>query len=118
MREKEETAERLFNLSLRYAPNHRAYLGLGIIKQKKSEYEESIRILLEGVNHFPESEDLCVSLGISYMNLKDYAAALACFARFPESKTATTCIPSCLEAMGKSRLKDRYEGEHKAVKAQ
>jgi tetratricopeptide (TPR) repeat protein len=100
VREKEETAESLFKLSLRYASNHRAYLGLGIIKQKRGEYEESVRILSEGVRHFPDSEDLNVSLGISYMNLKDYREALVCFSRFPESKTASTCIARCREAMG------------------
>jgi tetratricopeptide (TPR) repeat protein len=100
VREKEETAELLFHLSLRYASNRRAYLGLGIIKQKRGEYEESIRILSEGLNHFPEGEDLSVSLGISYMNLKDYEAALACFSRFPESKTASTWIARCREARG------------------
>jgi radical SAM superfamily enzyme YgiQ (UPF0313 family) len=35
VREKEETAESLFRRSLEYAPNQRAYLGLGIIKQRK-----------------------------------------------------------------------------------
>jgi anaerobic magnesium-protoporphyrin IX monomethyl ester cyclase len=99
---KEETAERLFRLSLQYASNHRAYLGLGIIKQRKGEYEQSIRILSEGVKYFPESEDLNVSLGISYMNLQDFQAALGCFARFPGSKTASTWMTRCREAMGAS----------------
>jgi anaerobic magnesium-protoporphyrin IX monomethyl ester cyclase len=99
VREKEETAESLFRRSLRYAADHRAYLGLGIIKQRKGEYEESISILSEGVKHFPESEDLNVSLGISYMNLQDYRAASACFAKFPESKTASTCMTRCREAI-------------------
>jgi radical SAM superfamily enzyme YgiQ (UPF0313 family) len=100
VREKEETAERLFNRSLRYASNRRAYLGLGIIYQKRGEDGEAIRILSEGVHHFPESEDISVSLGVSYMNLRDYKAALACFSRFPESKTASTWIARCREAMG------------------
>ena len=99
---KEKTAERLFKLSLQYASNHRAYLGLGIIKQRKGEYEQSIRILSEGVKYFPESEDLNVSLGISYMNLQDFQAALGCFARFPGSKTASTWMTRCREAMGAS----------------
>ena len=99
VKEKEETAEMLFNLSLRYAPNRRAYLGLGILKQKGGEYEQSIRILSEGVEYFPGSEELHVSLGISYMNLQDYQAAWSCFAKFPESNTASAWMIRCREAM-------------------
>ncbi len=99
VREKEVTAESLFKLSLHYAANHRAYLGLGVIRQKRGEYAESAKILLEGVQHFPESEDLTVSLGISYLNMRDYQAALTCFSRFPESKTSSTYRSQCLEAM-------------------
>jgi radical SAM superfamily enzyme YgiQ (UPF0313 family) len=99
VREKEKTAEKLFNLSLQYASNHRAYLGLGIIKQRKGEYEQSISILSEGVKYFPDSEDLNVSLGISYTNLQDYQAALACFSKFPESKTASAGMTRCRDAM-------------------
>ena len=102
VREKDRTAETLFERSLQYAPNHRAYLGLGITKQKKGEYEESARILAQGVRNFPESEDLNVSLGITHMNLKDYQAALACFAKFPESKAASTWLSRCREATNRS----------------
>jgi tetratricopeptide (TPR) repeat protein len=107
VREKEETAESLFRRSLEYAPNQRAYLGLGIIEQRKGEYGQSIRILSDGVKYFPESEDLNVSLGISYMNLQDYQAALACFAKFPESKTASTWMIRCRQAMGDSSVANR-----------
>jgi anaerobic magnesium-protoporphyrin IX monomethyl ester cyclase len=102
VREKEKTAERLFTLSLKYASNHRAYLGLGIMKQRKGEYRQSIRILSEGVKYFPGSEDLNVGLGISYMNVQDYQAALACFSKFPESKPASAGMTRCRDAMKNS----------------
>jgi tetratricopeptide (TPR) repeat protein len=69
VRQKIETAEKLFRKSLSYCPDHRAYLGLGIIRQRKGEFKESIKVLEEGLRHWPESEDLCVCLGINSMNL-------------------------------------------------
>ncbi len=98
VREKEKTAEELFTRSLQYSPDHRAYLGLGILKQKNHEYRESIKILLEGLEVYPESEELTLALGISYMNLEEYVAALSCFSRFPKSAAANTYMTRCLEA--------------------
>jgi tetratricopeptide (TPR) repeat protein len=62
---KEEVAQRLYERSLSYYPNQRAFLGLGIIMQKQRRYEESVRILSEGVMQFPEDESLATCLGIS-----------------------------------------------------
>jgi tetratricopeptide (TPR) repeat protein len=99
VRQKAETAEKLFRKSLGYSPDHRAYLGLGMIKQRKGEFEESVRILEEGLSHWPESEDLNLCLGISYMNLRDFRAALDHFSRFPQSKTAVQSKDECLKAL-------------------
>jgi anaerobic magnesium-protoporphyrin IX monomethyl ester cyclase len=95
IKEKDETAEKLFAKSLEYHPNHRAYLGMGIVKQKKKEYEESARILSEGLRHFPNSEDLTLCLGITYVNMRDYKKALTCFSKFPDSKVATAWMARC-----------------------
>ncbi len=93
--EKEIIAQNLYERSLLYYPNHRAYLGLGIIYQKKGNFQESIKILSEGIQHFPESESLAICLGISYMNLKKYEEALKCFQKFPESKEALQFSAIC-----------------------
>jgi radical SAM superfamily enzyme YgiQ (UPF0313 family) len=94
---KEEVAQRLYERSLSYHPNQRAYLGLGILMQKQKKYEESVRILSEGVERFPKSETLAICLGISYMNLGRYEEALDCFLRVPDSsdalKYAAMCYP-------------------------
>jgi anaerobic magnesium-protoporphyrin IX monomethyl ester cyclase len=102
IKEKDETAEKLFKKSLEYHPNHRGYLGLGIVKQKKREYEESIKILSEGLKYFPSSEDLGLCLGISYMNLGDYKEARACFAKLPASKAANAYMARYHEETGSS----------------
>jgi len=92
---KDETAARLYERSLSYAPNDRAYLGLGIIRQKEREFRESIRILSEGVRHFPENEQLCICLGLSRMNLGQYSEALSCLEKFRNSKQAAFYIAEC-----------------------
>lgn len=98
--EKEEIAQRLYKRALSYHPNQRAYIGLGIIKQKHREYKESIRILAEGMKQFPESESLIMCLGISYMNLGQYEKALECFRKFPDSRESLRYTASCYQALG------------------
>lgn len=111
--EKEEIAQRLYERALSYHPNQRAYIGLGIIKQKHGEYEESVRILSEGMKQFPESESLNTCLGISYMNLGQYEKALKCFRKFPDSRETLRYTASCYHALGefdkKSSVLSRIE---------
>jgi tetratricopeptide (TPR) repeat protein len=99
VRQKAETAEALFRKSLSYGPDHRAYLGLGMLGQRKGEFKESVKILEEGLSHWPESEDLSGCLGISHMNLGDFRTALDCFSRFPESKMAQKYMDECRSAL-------------------
>jgi radical SAM superfamily enzyme YgiQ (UPF0313 family) len=99
VRQKLETAEKLFRKALGYSPDHRAYLGLGMIEQRKRKFKESIRILEEGLRHWPESEDLTVCLGINYMNLGDFKTALGQFSKFPQSKTAIQYKEECMKAL-------------------
>jgi anaerobic magnesium-protoporphyrin IX monomethyl ester cyclase len=101
VRQKLETAEKLFRKALGYSPDHRAYLGLGIIRQRKGEFKESVKILEEGLSHWPDSEDLTLCLGIDYMNLGDFKTALDHFSKFPKSRAARTYIDEC-----KKRLRD------------
>ncbi len=68
IKEKEATAKKLYKKSLKYAPNHRAYLGLGILLQKEGDYHASINILSEGLKKYPESGQLKQCLGVSNIN--------------------------------------------------
>jgi anaerobic magnesium-protoporphyrin IX monomethyl ester cyclase len=91
----------LYRKALQYHPDHRAYLGLGILCQKRQDYEASLRILLEGVDHFSRSEQLCLCLGISYMNLGRFKEALSCFDHCQDSPEAGRLIAACKQALGK-----------------
>jgi anaerobic magnesium-protoporphyrin IX monomethyl ester cyclase len=92
---KEETAARLYERSLKYGPNDRAYLGLGIIRQKERRFDDSVRILSEGVRYFPDNESLHICLGLSHMNLGQYAEALSYLDKFRQSRQAATYIAEC-----------------------
>lgn len=98
--EKEAVSQRLYERSLSYHPNQRAYLGIGIIKQKQGRHEESVHILVDGMKHFPGSENLAICLGISHMNLGQYEEALKCFSKFPDSRESLKYTAACYRAMG------------------
>ncbi len=102
IRDKDKIAEKLYRKALSYCPNHRAYLGLGIIKQKGRAYKESIEVLLEGIGYFPDSRDMNMCLGLSYMNLRDYDTALEHFLKFPDSKDALYHAATCYKELGDS----------------
>ncbi len=99
VRQKLETAEKLFRKALGYSPDHRAYLGLGVVMQRKGEFKESVKIIEEGLSHWPDSEDLNLCLGISSMNLGDFRAALNRFSKFPESRSARAYMEECRRAL-------------------
>jgi tetratricopeptide (TPR) repeat protein len=96
-------AEKLYQKSLAYAPDHRAYLGLGILGQKKRQYEDSIAILEKGLEHFPQSEHLHTCLGLSYMNLGDYRTALRHFPKNSNSEEIRSYIEICREALKRNK---------------
>ena len=90
----------MYRRALGYYPDHRAYLGLGIIKQKGGAYQESIEILAQGIENFPNSEQLTLCLGISYMNFGDYQRALSALLKFQDSKEVIPFIAKCYHALG------------------
>jgi anaerobic magnesium-protoporphyrin IX monomethyl ester cyclase len=82
---KEAVAGRLYQRSLSFHPNERAYLGLGIIRQKQGRYEESVQELSQAVKMYPENETLAACLCVSYLNLGEHDQARALARRFPGS---------------------------------
>ena len=97
----DETAKKLNMRALLYYPDHRAFLGLGIIYQKSGHYAESIGILEKGLQFYPLSEHLNVCCGVSLVNAKEYERALACFEKFPGSDRARSFAVSCRDALRK-----------------
>jgi len=102
LRDKEKIAERLFKKSLDYYPDPRAYLGLGIINQKKGAFDDADQILAEGIEHFPRNESLNICMGITQMNLGDFKKALSFFLRLQDSKETAQYILQCHQKLGLS----------------
>jgi radical SAM superfamily enzyme YgiQ (UPF0313 family) len=92
---KEETAILLFQTALKYHSDLRAYLGLGVLYQKRGNFSDSIEILEKGLVYFPDSQQLTLCLGISLINLGEFKKALTCFDKFPDSNESRRFVPIC-----------------------
>jgi anaerobic magnesium-protoporphyrin IX monomethyl ester cyclase len=99
IRGKGQLAVDLYQKALAYHPDPRAYLGLGIHRQKAGQYAASIKILAEGLGHFPRNHQLNMCLGVSYMNVGEYEKALACFVPLQHDKQALRFMAGCYQAM-------------------
>ena len=97
---KKRLAERLYQQSLTYFPDAEAYLGLGILNQKKGAHQEAVKFISQGLSHFPNDARLNICLGVGLMNLAQYDQALARFLEFPAEKDAVQFAARCYEAMG------------------
>lgn len=93
--DRNDIAEKLYRKSLQYHPAARAYLGIGMIRQKNRDYAESIEVLSKGVEHFPDDEQINICLGISYMNLGQFNKALSFLLKFPQSPQALNFTAAC-----------------------
>ncbi|RLB30014.1 MAG: B12-binding domain-containing radical SAM protein [Deltaproteobacteria bacterium] len=113
IKDKDRVAEQLFTTALSYAPNERAYLGLGIMKQKQGNHKGATEILSEGINHFSQSEQLHVCLAVSQMNLGEFSKAAKLLEKFPDSPTPLRYLAQCYSAMG---LKDKEQQCLEALK--
>lgn len=105
---KKQIAEKLYRRSLEYGPKARAYLGLGMIYQTEGAFEESIRILLEGMALFPEDESLHICLAVSYMNIGKFKTALSHLLKFQHRKEAIPVIANCYRALNDIEKAEDY----------
>lgn len=114
--EKDRIAEKLYLAALKYHPHPRAYLGLGIRYQKQQAYPESIKILSEGIEHFPRNEQISLCLGISYMNLGSFETALSFLLKFQHSTQALEMIIHCYHALNDFETASAYHQKLEALK--
>jgi len=97
---KQKIADKLYNMALDYHPGPRAYLGLGIARQKNRNYQQSIDILSHGLKRFPGNQQLSLCIAISYMNIARYKTALSHLLPFQQSKEVLPYIENCHKALG------------------
>ncbi len=98
---REETAEKLFGRALTYQPDHRAFLGLGILLQKKGNHAESVNVLKDGTARFPHSDHLAACLGVGLMNLGRYDEAVRAMSPFRDSEAVRPHLDGCRRALRK-----------------
>ncbi len=99
-----ETAIKLFKKALAIFPDHRAFLGLAIMYQKKGNHPKAIQIAKEGLKHFPNSVQLCGCIGISYMNLGNFQEAIGFLTRGESSLQNLQYAINCAKALGDKQL--------------
>lgn len=93
--DKKATAIKLFKKALQYHPDHRAYLGLGVLYQQERRFEDSVFILEQGKRYFPDNESLSLCMAISLMNLGKFGKARSLFEQFPDSDQSRRFLPVC-----------------------
>jgi radical SAM superfamily enzyme YgiQ (UPF0313 family) len=94
------TAIMLFERSLSYHPDHRAYWGLGLAYQHLRRFDESVAILQQGINHHKTSLDLHLALAQSLMRLNDYPQARQYLEAFPDHPQTLELLIRCCRFMG------------------
>jgi radical SAM superfamily enzyme YgiQ (UPF0313 family) len=96
---KKNIAESLFSKALDFHPDHRAYLGLGVLYQKQGLLNKSIQILNQGRVHFKNSMDLKICQGINYMNQDRFDKALHYFLDYEDHSHVRPYIRQCYAAI-------------------
>ena len=103
----DEVAEVLFRRSLEYFPNARAYLGLGMLLQKKKDFNGSLDVLSRAIELFPGNERLVLCIAISHMNLGNFEKALKYLSQAGETRDTVYYMACCYRAMGDSKGEQR-----------
>ncbi len=98
--DKAQTAEKLYRKALDYHPDASAYLGLGIMAQKRGDYDGSVDILSSGIAHFPKDVQLHICLAVSWLNKRQYEQALALLLPFKHIAETHRLIAGCYQALG------------------
>ncbi len=108
-------AEKLFRRALAYHPDHRAFLGLGILYQQQRRFPASAEILEAGVRHFPRSEEMQICMAVSSMNMGRFDAAAAALKQFPENPQALQYLAHCCRALGDAEGEQRWMKQYQAL---
>ena len=113
--QKGRIAEKLYRRALTYSPNKLAYLGLGIINQKKGANQKSLEILSQGLSHFPDDVRLNICMAVSLMNFGEYERALSRLLKFQNEKDAVKFAAQCYQALGDEKNAAVYNETFKAM---
>ena len=100
---KDQIAAELYQRALGYHPHAEAYLGLGILFQKRGANRQSTEILSQGLSHFPRDARLNICMGVSLMNQELWDHALSHFLKYQDIKEAVRFAALCYQSIGDDR---------------
>ena len=92
---KQKTAQILYQRSLAYGPSPRAYLGLGMLAQQQGDMNACMDMVTQGLQHFPNDENLHQCMGIALMNQGRFRDALEHFLPFAHAGRSRRFIEIC-----------------------
>jgi len=114
IRGKADIAAKLYRRALDYAPDARSFLGLGISLQKQGNLIAAIDLVGQGLDHFPENEQLNVCQAINHMNSGAFEKALSHLLPFRQSIHNIPYIAECYRQMGDlTRADEIMHGLHR-----
>lgn len=93
------TAKALYEKALTYAPDPRAFMGLGMLLQKHGLFEDALALLEKGTNIFPDHPDLNICMGLCRMNTGRFDLALKVFEKFRDLPQTGHYIQICKEKL-------------------
>jgi len=105
-----ETAVMLFERSLHYHPDHRAFWGLGLVYQHLQRFDESLAILQRGIQHHNTSLDLRMALANSLMKLNRYPEARQFLEAISDHPRAVEQLIRCCRFMGDREAEQAWIG--------
>lgn len=103
-----DTAVALFERSLGFHPDHRAFWGLGLVYQQMRRLDDSVEILQRGIRHHPTSMDLHLALAHSLMRLERYAEAHRHLAPFAHNPQVVEQLVRCCRMMGDKKSENKW----------
>jgi len=98
----DKTAESLFKRSLELHPNARAFLGIGMLRQKRGALDQAVEVLSQGLRRFPSSKPLSVCLSVSLMNMGAFKEALQHLQPFGQDQDILPYVRECLARLDPS----------------
>ena len=98
--DKHQTAEKLYRRALAYAPDGRAFLGLGMLCQERGAYAAAAEILMRGLEQHPGDVELQTCMALNDMNQGAYGEALERLRQLEETPQIRQWIDHCQAAGG------------------
>lgn len=91
----ETTAMILYEKALSFSPDARAYMGLGMLYQKKKDFQKAVGYIQQGLDHFNHHVDLNLCMGLCLMNMKRFEKALPYFTKIKAHASVDHYIRIC-----------------------